>query len=78
MSQDKPAPNSLAARQAKQLAMAIPIQDAIVLSCRLKSGLFESQIEVPLYATREEMDRFVMAWLGMMDQGIKIGQQVQP
>jgi len=67
------APNSLAARQAKVAAATKPVEDVIILSCRLKSGLFESSIEVPLYASVEEMDRFVQAWLAMMDQGIKIG-----
>lgn len=49
--------------------------DSIILSCRLKSGQFESSIEVPLYSSREELDRFVMSWLAMMDQGVKIGQR---
>ena len=48
--------------------------DSIILSCRLKSGAFESSIEVPLTATKEEMDDFAASWLKLMETGVKIGQ----
>ena len=54
--------------------MSEPREDAIILSCRLKNGGFESSIQVPLYATREEMNNFAKQWLAMMDAGINIGQ----
>ena len=72
------APNSLAARRLKteaaNAALAADDTDAIILSCRLKSGKFESSIEVPLYATQAEMNDFAKRWLDMMHAGIKIGQ----
>ncbi len=65
-----------AERAAERRAKAAePGEDAIILSCRLKNGGFESSIEVPLYATREQMDNFAKQWLGLMDAGIKIGQR---
>ena len=70
------APNSLAARRAKYEQPPVnDDNDAIILSCRLKSGKYESSIEVPLYATKEEMNEFTLRWLSMMDAGIKIGQK---
>jgi len=78
MMADDLAPNSLAGRRAKTEAATRPQADTIILSCKLKSGLFESSIEVPLYSTQEEMNRFAMAWLGLMDAGIKIGQDREP
>jgi hypothetical protein len=48
--------------------------DSIIMSVRLRSGKFESSIEVPMYATPSEMKEFVMAWLQLMEHGIKIGQ----
>lgn len=59
---------------ADKLSPISPKDDAIILTCKLKSGQFESSIEVPLYATREEMNNFAMQWLALMDAGIKIGQ----
>lgn len=49
-------------------------EDSIILSVRLKSGGFESTIEVPLHSKREEIDRLTSAWLDLMDAGIKMGQ----
>lgn len=69
----KTAAERAAARKAGWAKPVEPEQDAIILSCKLKSGAFESHIEVPLYATREQMDDFAARWLSMMDAGIKIG-----
>ena len=70
------APNSAAARRAKWAKPPVTDEnDAIILSCRLKSGKFESSIEVPMYASQEEMNEFALRWLSMMDAGIKIGQK---
>jgi hypothetical protein len=52
-------------------------QDSIIMSVRLRSGKFESSIEVPMYATPDEMREFAMAWLKLMEYGIKIGQGKQ-
>lgn len=52
------------------------MSDAIVLSVRLKSGGFESHIEVPVHATRAEIDKFMSAWLELMDAGIKMGRSL--
>lgn len=64
-----------AARRAKWSEPAPLGEDCIILSCKLKNGGFESHIEVPLYASREEMDDFAAKWMLMMDAGIKIGQR---
>lgn len=47
--------------------------DSLIMSIRLKSGRFESSIEVPLYATNEERKAFVAQWLNLMEAGIKVG-----
>ncbi len=44
--------------------------DTIVLSVRLKSGGFESSIELPIDATPERRDACVKQWLGMMQAGL--------
>lgn len=44
--------------------------DTIVLSVRLKSGGFESSIEVPIDAAPERRDACVRQWLGMMQAGL--------
>lgn len=55
-------------------AVATPDQDTVILSVRLVSGHFESTIHIPVSATKEERDAFVLAWLGLMDAGVKVGQ----
>ncbi len=49
--------------------------DSIILSVRLRSGKFESSIEIPMYSTPAEMREFATTWLQLMDQGIKLGQK---
>jgi hypothetical protein len=51
-----------------------PGPDAILLSVRLRNGGFESQVEVPVESTKEEIDEFVLSWLALMQAGIKLGQ----
>ena len=73
----KPKPQSLAGRrEAHQAAMAAvePKEDGIILSVKLKSGGFESSLEVPVSATEDERDRFVMAWLKLMEAGLAVAQ----
>lgn len=48
--------------------------DSIILSVKLRSGRFESSIEVPLYASDEEKKEFVAQWLNLMEAGVKIGR----
>lgn len=77
----KPKPQSLAGRrEALERAKAATLQsgeDAIILAVRLKSGGFESQVEVPVSCTPEERDRFVEAWLNLMAAGVQIGQSLK-
>ncbi len=49
--------------------------DAIILSVRLRSGAFESSIEVPLDGTRDEFNELVGSWLELMASGIRIGKR---
>lgn len=46
----------------------------MILSVRLANGHFESSIQIPITATAAERDAFVLAWLGLMDAGVKVGQ----
>lgn len=48
--------------------------DAIMLSVKLRSGGFESSIEVPVDASKSEMDEFVSSWLKMMEMGLKLAK----
>lgn len=48
--------------------------DSIIMSVRLKSGLFASSIEVPVYSTQEQREEFVAQWLLMMEAGLRVGQ----
>lgn len=50
-----------------------PEDDTVIMSIKLRSGRFESSIEVPLFATEEEKKEFVEKWLDLMAVGIKIG-----
>lgn len=49
--------------------------DSIIMSIKLKSGRFESSIEVPLFATDEERKEFVNQWLNLMEAGLRCGHQ---
>ena len=48
--------------------------DSIIMSIKLRSGLFEGSIEIPLDSTKEERDRFIDSWLTMLQAGIKCGE----
>jgi len=68
----KPAPNSLEARRAKYATTAIDDrEDSIILSVKLRSGAFDSSIEVPLNYTDAERGAFVDAWLSLMAAALK-------
>lgn len=47
--------------------------DSIVISVRLRSGKFESQIEIPVNHTKAQCDAFVASWLELMRTGIALG-----
>lgn len=49
--------------------------DTLIMSVKLRSGRFESSIEVPLYATDDERKEFIEQWLNLMGAGIRCGQQ---
>lgn len=45
--------------------------DILIISLRLKSGRFESEISVPLFAAEADKRRFIDAWLGLMEAGLQ-------
>lgn len=49
--------------------------DELIMSIRLKSGRFASEIQVPLFATDAERQDFVAAWFKMMEAGIRCGNE---
>lgn len=49
-------------------------RDAIVLSVRLKSGGFESSLEIPTTADAEVRDAAVRQWLDMMSVGVRCAE----
>lgn len=51
-----------------------PPTDSLIVTARLRSGLFESTIEVPLGCTKAQQDAFIEAWLSLMAAGIMCGQ----
>lgn len=48
--------------------------DTIIMSIKLRSGRFESLIEVPLYSDDQDKKNFIEQWLLMMEAGLKIGR----
>lgn len=44
--------------------------DRIILSVKTKG--FESQVEVPIPIASEDLDKFVLSWLEMMRQALKM------
>jgi hypothetical protein len=48
-------------------------KETLIFSVRLKSGTFESSIELPMPATPEEFQRVVEAWLSIMRTGFQVG-----
>ncbi len=49
--------------------------DSLIVTVRLASGRFESRIEIPLYCTKEERERFVDSWFDLMMAGLKVGSE---
>ena len=49
-------------------------EEVLVITARLKSGRFESSIQIPLMSSsKQEQDVFVESWLALMAAGIKCG-----
>ena len=48
--------------------------DTIIMAIKLRSGRFESSIEVPLYSDDADKKNFIEQWLLMMEAGLKIGR----
>lgn len=46
------------------------LADRVILSVRTKG--FESEVEVPIPVTPADLDKFVMSWLDMMHQALKM------
>ena len=51
--------------------------DTVIISVKLRSGAFESTIEVPIGATKAEFDQFKRSWLAMMMAGIEAGRNTR-
>lgn len=49
-------------------------EDILVMSIRLESGRFSSEIRVPLFANEADKERFVEQWFKMMEAGIACGR----
>lgn len=47
--------------------------DVLIVTARLRSGRFESSIQVPLMAPDEEKHRFIDAWMTLMEAGVRCG-----
>ena len=48
-------------------------RDALIFSVRLKSGGFESSVELPMPTTEAEFQRVVESWLSIMRTGFQVG-----
>lgn len=48
--------------------------DTLVMSVKLRSGRFESTIEVPLFASENEAKAFVEQWMELMKMGLSLGK----
>lgn len=48
--------------------------DFIILSCRLHSGRMESSVQIPLDVDEAQRDKFVAAWVKMMEQCVAAGK----
>ena len=49
------------------------MSDVLVFSVRLKSGQFESSVELPMPTTQKEFERVVSSWLKLMATGFEVG-----
>jgi len=47
--------------------------EVVVMTVRLKSGRFESSVELPLNCSDAEKKRFVESWLALMSAGLQCG-----
>lgn len=62
-------------RAAKTTTIKTDEEDSVILSVRLASGRFESSIQVPLFCTDAEREKYVGAWLNLIEAGIKCGSE---
>jgi hypothetical protein len=51
--------------------------EVLVVTCELKSGKFFSKIEIPLFAEESAKQRFVEAWLQLMETGMRAGRSAR-
>lgn len=45
--------------------------DVLIMSLRLKSGRFESSIQIPLKSSEAAKRQFMERWLALMEAGLK-------
>jgi hypothetical protein len=50
--------------------------DVLEVRIRLRSGRFESSIEVPLKGTKAQREEFIESWFKLMESGIRIGTEL--
>jgi hypothetical protein len=52
--------------------------DVLIMSLHLKSGRFESRIEIPLISSDEAKQGFIESWLSLMAAGLKCSSKPDP
>lgn len=51
-----------------------PEQDRLIVSARLASGKFSSEISIPLLGTTtEQKDQFMQRWIELIETGFRLG-----
>lgn len=51
-----------------------PDQDRLIVSARLASGKFSSEISIPLLGTTtEQKDQFMQRWIDLIETGFRLG-----
>jgi len=51
-----------------------PDQDRLIVSARLASGKFSSEISIPLFGTTtEQKDQFMQRWIDLIETAFRLG-----
>lgn len=51
-----------------------PDQDRLIVSARLASGKFSSEISIPLFGTTpEQKEQFIQRWIDLIETGFRLG-----
>ena len=61
-------------RRPLQEPQIAPERDRLIVSARLASGKFTSEMSIPLFGTTDaEKDDFMCKWLGMIESALQLG-----